>query len=297
MTYALLLALIAAPACFIGKNPHEKRGDAYFREERYDDAYAEYTIALRQEGNDADIRRKMGKTSVLRRDLKGAREAYGSLLELSPADSVEAAIDFFRLGVAFYEEGDILQMAASFESLFEIDSTYNIGEYFYHLGDYYYDNADFERAIRQYTRALGYRPEDPMAAEATFRLAQSNEKVENYRDALLYYEQFIRGSSSGEDVTTAQWHRGLCALKVAREEFEEGDLAGALEYARVPISTGQPPVQMDDAWFLTGEIYREMEKPDSALVAYQKVLELNPSRTGRLVSLSLQRIQEIKFGR
>ena len=136
-----------------------------------------------------------------------------------------------------------------------------------------------------------------MAREATYRLALSNEKIENYRDALLYYEQFIRRSSNHGDVSTAEWHRGLCALKVAQENFEKGDPASALDYVRIPISTGQPPVQMDDAWFLLGEIYREMDQSDSALVAYEKVLELNPSRTGRLVSLSLQRIRDIKFGK
>ncbi len=292
---AIAIALLWGVGCFLGDNPHEERGDDYFETGRYDDAFAEYSIALRQKGENADLLRKMGKTGILRKDLKGAREAYFSLLSVSPEDSERVAVDFFRLGVAFHEEGDIAQMAESFESLFEVDSTYNIGKYFYYLADHYYSEADFEKAIAYYTRALGYRPENEIAGDATYRLALSNEKMENFRDALLYYEQFIHRFSDHEEVGTAEWHRGLCALNVAQENFDRGDPSGALEAVRIPISTGQPQVKWDDAWFLLGEIYREMGQSDSALVAYEKVLELNPSRTGRLVSLSLQRIHDIKF--
>jgi tetratricopeptide (TPR) repeat protein len=293
----VVIALLSGTGCFMGDNPHEERGDDYFKAGRYDDAFAEYAIVLRQKGGNEDLYRKMGKTGILRKDLKGTREAYFSLLKLSPEDADKVSIDFFRLGVAFHDEGDIVQMADSFESLFDVDSTYNIGEYFYYLADYYYSEADFEKAIVYYTRALGYRPEHEIAGDATFRLALSNEKMESFRDALLYYEQFIHRFSDHEDVGTAEWHRGLCALNVAQEHYDRGDLSGALETVRIPISTGQPQVKIDDAWFLLGEIFMGMDHSDSALVAYEKVLELNPSRTGRLVSLSLQRIRDIKFGK
>jgi len=144
---------------------------------------------------------------------------------------------------------------------------------------------------------LSYRPAHEKADSATYRLALSNEKLENYRDALVFFEQYMKKFPGGSDIKAVEWHRGLCAYHVAQEEFDEGHLREALEYVEVPIDSGQPQVTEDDAWFLKGEIYHALDRPDSALVAYDKVLNLNPSRTGRLVSLSQERIREIKFGR
>ncbi len=297
MKIVLVVPILMMSGCIFGENPHEERGDNYFEAGRYDDAFAEYTVALRQKGEDPELYRKMGRTSVLRKDLKGARSAYFSLLEFSPEDKDIVTIDFFRLGIDFHEDGDDIQMIGAFESLFRVDSTYNIGEYYYYLADYYHYNADFAKSVTYYSKALSYHPEHEKAGEATFRLAVSSEKLENYQDALVYFEQFLRNFPERDEAATAEWHRGLCAYYVAQEEFERGNPLGALEFVEVLISTGQPQVRRDDAWFLKGEIYQELENPDSALVAYEKVLELNPSRTGRLVSLSQQRIREIKFGK
>ena len=225
------------------------------------------------------------------------REAYSSLLKLSPDDRNRIALDYFRLGIHFHEAEDEVQMARAFESLFEVDSTYNIGEYYYYLADYYHEQADFDRAITCYTRALTFRPEHERVEEATYRLALSDEKVGNYRDALVFYEQYLRKFPNGPDIQAVAWHLGLCGFHVARQEFDEGHLREALEYVEIPVRSGQPQVNQDDAWYLMGEIYRGLDRPDSALVAYRKVLDLNPSRTGRLVSLTQQRIRDIKFGK
>jgi len=239
----------------------------------------------------------MGRTGIQLGDLKESRKAYFSLLRLSPEETDMVAIDFFRLGIDFYEKGDDVQMARAFESLFEVDSTYNIGEYAYPLGDYYDEQADFEQAVRFYTRALNARPDDERASDAICRLALSHEKLERYRDALVDYEQLLRRFPERGSEKSIEWHRGLCAYEVARAEFAAGHLEEALEYVQIPLTTHQPQVKEDDAWFLAGEIYRQVGRPDSALVAYGRVLELNPSRSGRLVSLSRQRMDEIKFDR
>jgi len=293
----LILTIFLWAGCGIRENPHEKKGDNYFSAARYEDAFAEYAVALKQMGDDPDLLRKMGRTSLLRRDLKGTRNAYFSLLRLSPDDVNVVTMDFFRLGIDFFEEGDDPQMASAFESLFEVDPTYNIGEYNYYLADYYYDGAEFEKAAEYYTSALRSRPEHEKSMESTYRLAFSNEKIENYHDALVFYEQYVRKFPKSGRLDTVEWHRGLCALNVAREEFDLGNASEALAYVEIPLSTGQPQVKRDDAWHLKGEIYLALGEPDSALTAYQKVLELNPSRSGRLVAASRQRIQEIKFGK
>lgn len=233
---AALLAIILSTSCQVGKSPHEEKGDNYFNTGRYEDAFAEYSVALRQKGDDPDILRKMGRTSYFRGDLRGTQRAYFPLLKLSPEDSDIVIIDFYRLGIDFYEKNDDVQMAHAFESIFRVDSTYNIGEYFYYLADFYHNEADFNKAVLYYTKALSYRPEHEKIEDTTYRLALSNEKVGNNSDALVYYEQFLRKFPGSQQASTVQWHRGLCAFNIAGEEFENGNPEAALEYVVIPVS-------------------------------------------------------------
>jgi len=291
------LGILTGIGCEAGQNPHERKGDVYFKAGRYDDAYAEYAVAARRASEDPELLRKMGKTSFLRRDLKGTRDAYVALLRVSPEEVDRVAVDFFQLGVAFHKAGDAVQMAAAFGCLFEVDSTYNIGEYYYDLADHFQNEADFTKAVKYYTRALTYHPEHDKVPESTFRLALSLEKLEKYRDALVYYEQYLHRFPRGQELDSVKWHLGACGYHVAREEFENGNPETALDYLSILFRTNQPRVMADDAWYLKGEIYLAIGRPDSALVAYERVLELNPSRTGRLALLSQERVREIKYGR
>jgi tetratricopeptide (TPR) repeat protein len=61
------------------------------------------------------------------------------------------------------------------------------------------------------------------------------------------------------------------------------------------IRFGTPQSLLDDAWFERGEILFSMGDFENALISYQKVLELNPSRTGRNVRTAEERIRAIRY--
>jgi hypothetical protein len=62
------------------------------------------------------------------------------------------------------------------------------------------------------------------------------------------------------------------------------------------LELGVPENVQDQAWFERGELLRELNRPQEALEAYHRVLELNPLRTGQLVERTQRRIDEIRFG-
>ena len=62
------------------------------------------------------------------------------------------------------------------------------------------------------------------------------------------------------------------------------------------IDLGVPENLLDEAWFLRGDILYALGRNDEALVAYQRVLDLNPTRSGQLVDRATRQIDIIRFG-
>jgi tetratricopeptide (TPR) repeat protein len=67
------------------------------------------------------------------------------------------------------------------------------------VGNYYYDNGKYKAALNRYRDALQYKPRD---AVATFKLAQTLEKMKDFTEARARYEEYLAilkdGPSAGE---------------------------------------------------------------------------------------------------
>ncbi len=63
------------------------------------------------------------------------------------------------------------------------------------------------------------------------------------------------------------------------------------------IALGAPRALLDDAWFERGELMFSLGRFDEASRSYQRVLDLNPSRTGRRVRKAEERMRTIRYSR
>ena len=90
--------------------------------------------------------------------------------------------------------------------------------------------------------------------------------------------------------------RGARSLLRALDGPERLAAGAQLGRALAMIALGVPQNLLDQAWFQMGEILLAQGKRDQALPAYQKVLDLNPARTGQLVQRAQQRIDQLRFG-
>lgn len=57
------------------------------------------------------------------------------------------------------------------------------------VGDYYFHLENYKAAQSRYEEALMYKPKD---AEATFKLAQADEKLKNFDEAREYYTEYLK---------------------------------------------------------------------------------------------------------
>ena len=67
------------------------------------------------------------------------------------------------------------------------------------VGDFYYKQENYKAAISRFREALQFKPND---AVATFKLAQSLEKIKQFEEARARYEEYLTilkdGPSAGE---------------------------------------------------------------------------------------------------
>jgi tetratricopeptide (TPR) repeat protein len=162
------------------------------------------------------------------------------------------------------------------------------------LADHYYGLGEPERALPLYLAAEG----EAQGAEAqtiVYALARIYETLGDCRQALEYFERFLETRTRGETAREARWYAGGCAYRLAQENRALGRPAEALRLLDRVIEFDAPPALLDEAWFDRAEVLYGLGRYDEALLAYRKVLELNPSRTGRLVRQAEDRIRAIRF--
>ncbi len=83
-----------------------------------------------------------------------------------------------------------------------------------------FNSGDYQRAITAFSDVVNYYPNNGMADEATFMLAQSYEKLGDYLDALRYYKLFV--SRYPKHKWADQANKKIAALSKIIEEGQNG---------------------------------------------------------------------------
>ena len=271
---SIQLSLVAG--CKRNSADYEERGDRYFRDGQYDDSLAEYLMARKTKGMTTRLLRKIGKVYVMKGDFLQAKSYYDRFFNATDAEPDPGILlDYFQIAVKRGEAGDLSTMVQALEEILQIDPSYSLGRYFFDLGEYYFQQSNFSRAIPYYLRGLPLEVEVENKEVYLFNLAISYEKLEDYFNAYLYFDQFIVLYPDNPLSEQAIWHRGNCCYPLARQAQEEKDLDRALSYLEILISGGQPQHYLDDACFLKGEILLALNRPGEAKASYLQVLKLN----------------------
>jgi tetratricopeptide (TPR) repeat protein len=261
---------------------------------RTEAALAEYQVALRQRGEAPEILLRLahGYANVDRLD--EASEYYSRLLAIDSAYADQAVADFLAMAKKALERNDRARLARALEQLESIrpgevpeDLSLPFARYYYELGEYAY-------ALPLYLSVLAARP-DSVEPEVRYEVARVYYELGECGQALVHYLAFLELRRRGELRGDARWHAGQCAYQLAQKDVEAGRPQDALEKYELVIELDSPQALLDDAWFERGEILFSLGDFDEAVSSYQKVLDLNPSRTGRRVRSAEDRIRSIRY--
>jgi tetratricopeptide (TPR) repeat protein len=291
---APLVALVLCSSC-ADTETSVARGDKLWADSNYASALAEYRLALRRSSDDPAVMLRVAHAYAVAGQLVPAREAYGRLLAVASEHSDQAVFDYVTLARTALERGDRYGMATAIEAALVLQPGLPLTPFAEPLARYYAGTGDTDRALIFYQRAAAAMSPDS-SGRLQFAIATIQESQGNCREAIQQFQEFLLRLPRGGEADQARFHIGTCSFQLAKEARAAGRRDDALVYTDRVIELGVPQNLQDQAWFERGEILLELGRPEDALAAYHRVLELNPLRAGQLVERTQKRIDQVRFG-
>ncbi len=309
-TSAALLLVFVAAAC--GRDETAlQRGDVMWADSDYAGALAEYRLALARRG-DESARLRVAHAYARTGQLSRARQTYDPLLQRDSSFADQAVYDYLRLAAEADSAGDRHGVASAIEAALDTEPQLDVSDYAASLARYYAGTGDSERALRFYRRALVDAPSDSLA-RFLYDVGRIYQAQGDCAAASAYLRPFEQGEPTGADESSgtvsadagalqadgtvggeARWLLGSCEFELARRAHMNGQLDDALRQLGTVLRLGVPQNVQDQGWFERAEILFALGRPDEALAAYYRVLELAP--TGQLAERAQRRIDQIRFG-
>jgi tetratricopeptide (TPR) repeat protein len=289
-----LVALLVFTACGDTESS-VARGDRFWADSNYASALAEYRLALRRSSDDPAVMLRVAHAYAMEGQLVPAREAYDRLLAVASQHSDQAVFDYVTLARTALARGDRYGMATAIEAALKLQPGLPLTPFAEPLARYYATTGDTDRALIFYQRAAAAMTPDS-SGRLQFAIATIQESQGNCREAIQQFQEFLLKLPRGGQSDQARFHIGTCSFQLAREAREAGRRDDALVYIDRVIELGLPQNLQDQAWFERGEILLEQGRPEEALAAYHRVLDLNPLRAGQLVERTQKRIDQVRFG-
>jgi tetratricopeptide (TPR) repeat protein len=293
------LTSFAATACTPGATEETSlfRGDQAFAQANYEEALAEYRLAVRQGADDPMTLARVAHTYAMMDRVDDAGAYY---VEAATRDTTlvgQAVSDLLRLAREARERNDRFAMASATETALGLRPGLGVSDLSLDLARHYFQNGEFGRALPFYQKALGEATDS--AAEIVFEVGQAHEEIGDCSHALVFFERFremVPRWERGE----VDWYLGTCAFNLAREiragrEQTEEDLEDALAHLDRALELGQPQNIQAQAWFEKGDILSELGECSAAMEAYAQVRYSDAA--GGLVERAQERFDEIRFGR
>ncbi len=279
-----------------------QRGDQAFAQGNFEEALAEYRLAIRQGAADPAVTARVAHTYVVMDRVDDAGAYYVDAAARDPDLTDQAVTDLMYLARIAQEKGDGFAMATAVETALELRPGLGVGDMALPLARHYFENGQYGQALPFYQRAMADAVDDS-EPDVVFEVGVAYDEIGDCQNALVFFERFremVRPWERGE----VDWYIGTCSFNLARglrerSETPGGDrdaqLAEALRLATRTTDVGQPLNIQAQAWFERGEILVEMGDCSGAMDAYAQVRYAD--QAGSLIERAQDRFDEIRFGR
>jgi len=291
----MAVALMAVAGCQDPADRSIRLGDRLLAVGETDAAIAEYKLAQRQRGDADEIVLRLGHAHAERGDVDEALEYFEPLADSGDRYRHQIAADLVALAMDARERGASANMSRSLEPLLVWGLGYVPPDLLLSLARYHARDGDHPTALTMYLAVLS---EDASPGPGVlYETGRAYAELGGCDRALPYFEAYIEEANRrADEYAAARFHYGNCLFVSADEDRASGRPAAALEKLNEMVELGVPRTLMAEAHFLRGEMYLSIGDSSAALGAYQRVLDLNPSRTGAMVREAEQRIRQIRFG-
>lgn len=294
----VLLALLAA-GCSPGGGEGSSiaRGDRAFAQGNYDEALAEYRLAVAQGADDGLTFARVAHTFAAMDRADDAGAYYGEATARDSTLVEQAVSDLMRLAQDARTRGDMFAMASAVETALRLRPGLGVGDMSLDLARHYFRSGEYGRALPFYEKALGERADS--SADVVFEVGRAHEEIGDCAHALVFFERFramVRSWQRGE----VDWYIGTCAYELARARrtrrpASEDDLEQALRHLDRVLEVGEPLNLQAQSWFDKGEILSGLGRCEEAMEAFSQVRYAD--NAGSLIPRAQERFDQIRFGR
>ena len=279
-----------------------QRGDEAFAQANYEEALAEYRLAIRQGADDPYVTARVAHTYARMGRVDDAGAYYTDAAARDPDLIDQAVSDLMRLAMIAGDENDYYAMATAVERALQLRPGVGVGGMSLSLARHYYRSGEYGRALPFYQMALTDAIEDSQP-EVVFEVGVAHDEIGDCENALLFFERFVTMVRPWER-SEAEWHIGTCAHTLATglldkaiaedSQQRKADLERALELVNRVVEVGQPQTIQAQALFEKGEILDGLGRCQEAMDAYSQVRFVD--QAGTLLELAQDRFDEIRFG-
>ena len=275
-----------------------RRGDEAFALGKYDQALAEYRLAVRQGADDAEALARVAHTYVVLERVDEAGEFYAQALALDPSFADQAVADLMHVAETAQARRDRYAMASAVEIAGRLRPGIGVSDMSLDLARHYFQTGEYGRALSFYEKALAEVP-DSATARTLFEVGQAYEEIGDCRRALVFFERYL-AMDSEEDPSHVNWHIGACGFSLAREirsgtDVPPEELDEALRLVERTLELGEPRSILAQAWFEKGLILSDLGDCDGAMEALAQVG--TAENAAALAVRALAIYDEIRFGR
>jgi TolA-binding protein len=208
-----------------------------------------------------------------------AVQAFRRLLRQFPESRLREQA-MYNIGYIYFLSGNYTQAIEEFERLIRQYRGSNwAARAQYNIGDAFYNAGEFERAIEAYQMVLDNYPRSPLIIEAVngIQFARLSAGLEDTSSDVL--EEFIRQNPQAATADRLRFRQAEFLLRTA--DYQAA-IDAFRDYIRVTNSTRLVP----EAYFNLAEAHRQSNDIDSAILAYQTIVEEHP-RSARAESALL----------
>jgi tetratricopeptide (TPR) repeat protein len=271
------------------------RGDRAFAVADYEEALAEYRLALQQGTTEPAVLARVAHVNARLGRIDQARDYYRRAAEGDSSYVDQAVADLIRFAHEAERRSDRLGVSSAIQAALEFRPGINVASLALPLARHHIRNGEFARALPFFQAALGSVAPDS-APDLIYEAGRAYEATGDCRRALAFFEQYLELASDAErgDVS---WHLGNCSYRLAESLLADGRDREALPRIEAVIALGEPKSLLPRAHFERGEILARRGECDAAIEAFRQVQNVDPAGMSPLVRRALQRIDEIRFGR
>lgn len=296
------------------------RGDQAFARGDYEDALAEYRLALREDPGIANVLRAAHAYAVLGR-VDEARTLYDEAVRGDSAHVDQALSDFVARAKQAFANQDSYGGASAMETALYFRPGIVVEELVLPMARHYSGSGEHGRAQPLYLRALGDQRRDP---EIVFETALAHTEIGDCERAMGFFEEFVDLAPRRENET--RWHVGTCAIQLARELMEQGAIEDGLNraalanadtigletdtaaveldaavvqvlgYLDLVMELEEPRTMLPEAYFQKAEILARMGECEAAVDAYRAVPAVSVAGSEQLARRARERVDQIRFG-